>query len=1694
MQQETIPPVLENKKIADPVTRFTPALEAAVKNETRVVEKLRSVFSSKKTSGKLSGRAAELALLFVRAIPTRHAHSWNTTDTLAYGSQDFNRIRNLLGEKEWNDPANYEVLLFLFGDEKASLVRYAWEQIRYQMYQTGWARRSFRSPENRELYLQRQVEFLKKIIPQSYLGIYNKAHQYEHVYFDLSLTEQIKWANLLKDLNPELFRLWSAAIDNGHQEVFQMLENIVFNKEEDGKITRGIIKALLNSNKIEAWQLVEKLLLAAQRQEGLRQTILEALDETSIGALRFMIRVILDHQLTRFSSVVRAVDTWAGLGWESERESTVKSFLEKASQYLENPGLIPQAVKSENNADVYMALWAQGIYDVEKNIPYLQELYITGNTEKRSLALIFADQTAHYKIRMPMFYAALDDRELAPLTLALNSIESMAQPNADYYDQEYPRMFDKLHSIYKHTAVREKTFESLVFSWQKFKFEKKNILRIMIWFIRDREDRMKILLEHFPEMDAEIKAVFTNKMLPGYGHYYGGPDQKKIPSTLTPLQRHYALLALADRSEFRIAFKALAGVQLSKKEVLNFPDLLKRKAAEFRNSLIQLLLRQSDQLIEPVIEQALTQGDPEQRLAALDILLQLDKTKRLANRSSQWIAAFRERKNITVKEEILLSQLTEQYKPDLSEENGFGLIDTAQLKPVIEPFIDASSLYEQAFARHAYGFSMPLIQIKKACADLLEILDHHREHEYEVHHWDNSIQTVLLGNTFRVFKYHVKYETPRQHYESYPLPGVWEAWYTKWKLQPQDLLIIGLGDRQYTDDLRQATTQQVPYATEIFPESIQQSHYHQLALLEIINALRLVFPFKQINEFCIGATNRLFDSLSQDVLLSTTKKDYYNARDNGWQNDRSLNCFMHSIDIAGLEEKHIEACWNLYHWRQFNGRPESFKQSYPPLLLFCRAFEAGIIAEADLYRSILTNDTFDKLTNNQRHKGGFNYVEKFPFLQPMFDRARDIILDIELKRGDSPTAATALASSLYVLYGIDRFVAILAGLGKTTLHKGYFYSWSGEKNKQESFSALLKRCQPLPDDTQDDFNRKIKLTGVKNTRLIEAAVYAPQWQKFISGFLGWEGLDSAIWWMHAHTKTDGYTAQNAEAESEIAKYSTIDIDEFKDGAVDKEWFIQAHTTIDKDKWDMVYDAARYVSDGNGHRRARIYADVLEGNLGLKEVTEKIITKRDQDYVRIYGLAPLDQKNMEKDILARYEFLQQFKKESRQFGSLKQSSEGKALQVAMDNLARNAGYPDPVRLTWAMETKQVQEIFSKQTQVQYDDILIRLVIDKEGNAEVEAVKDNKLLKAIPAKYKKDKKVEELTGFRKTLREQFKRARKGLEDAMVRGDLFLPEELTALFEHPVISKHLEKLVLAIDRKETPATDTGFYRAGVLTDPDNNVTTITGTDRLRIAHCTDLRASGKWAGYQRQAFDDKLSQPFKQIFRELYLPTEDELKEKSVSRRYAGHQVQPKQTVALLKSRGWKVDYEEGLQKLFPKEGYIVKMYAVADWFSPADIENPTLETVEFHNRKDFKNIEFSSINPRLFSEVMRDIDLVVSVAHAGGVDAEASHSSIEMRTVLLKETLRLFKINNVEISGSHAKIKGTMGEYSVHLGSGVAHKVAAGYLSIIPVHSQQRGRLFLPFADDDPKTAEVISKVLLLARDKEIQDPTVLRQLS
>lgn len=325
------------------------------------------------------------------------------------------------------------------------------------------------------------------------------------------------------------------------------------------------------------------------------------------------------------------------------------------------------------------------------------------------------------------------------------------------------------------------------------------------------------------------------------------------------------------------------------------------------------------------------------------------------------------------------------------------------------------------------------------------------------------------------------------------------------------------------------------------------------------------------------------------------------------------------------------------------------------------------------------------------------------------------------------------------------------------------------------------------------------------------------------------------------------------------------------------------------------------------------------------------------------------------------------------------------------------------------------------------------------------------------------------------------------AMEDGATFSLAELQDLAKNRVVAPIVSKLVLRSDAL------LGFFNGEALVDLTDNILTAEGETQLIVAHPFHLYTSGQWSAFQEYLFDNQIIQPFRQAFRELYVKTADELGGFH-SLRYAGNQIQPKKAAACLKERRWVADVEAGLQKVYYKENIVATIFAMADWFTPADIEAPTLEYVAFFHRKTGEALKIDDIPEVIFSEVMRDVDMAVSVAHAGGVDPETSHSTVEMRAAILSFTLPLLRLNNVRVDGNHALVEGKLARYSIHLGSGVIHQIGGTMLSVLPVHSQHRGRIFLPFVDEDPKTAEIISKVILFSEDHKLKDPTILSQIA
>lgn len=643
------------------------------------------------------------------------------------------------------------------------------------------------------------------------------------------------------------------------------------------------------------------------------------------------------------------------------------------------------------------------------------------------------------------------------------------------------------------------------------------------------------------------------------------------------------------------------------------------------------------------------------------------------------------------------------------------------------------------------------------------------------------------------------------------------------------------------------------------------------------------------------------------------------------------------------------------------------------------------------------------------------------------------------------------------------------------------------------FSHLIRNSYPIETDTKEEFALQAHIHNIPESRLIELAIYAPQWADFVQHATGWDHLSDAIWWLYAHTKDRQWGMEIGTREqwaTRIGEYTPLSANDLMDGAVDVVWFQQMYSQIGKERWERLYDAALYTSGGIGHGRARLFSDAMLGKVTVEKVIERIFKKRNQDSVRALGLIPLDlKKDRSTQVLIRYEAMQEFLRTGKKFGSQRRASEKLAVSVGMQNLARTAGYTDPQRLEWAMEVEAISDLSAGAIRVQSGDYQVALTINEIGEPNLVFHKNDKLIKTLPPAIKKVECISEILQRKQQLERQVSRMRLSLEQAMSRGDMFSVTELKTLFRHPVLKVMIEQLVFV----STNFMGYPFNSGSELIDYAGEKYSLSDVEQVRIAHPLDLLIGKHWHHWQHECFITERIQPFKQIFRELYVLTSAEKQDGDVSRRYEGQQINPRQAAALFSSRGWVIDSSFGVQKTFHQEGISARVGFLYGAFTPIEVEGSTLEGISFTRRGQWRNSNLDEIPPRIFSEVMRDLDLVVSVAHAGGVDPETSSSSIEARAALIRETTNLLNMNNIRVSERHVVIDGKLANYNVNLGSGIVHKQPGGALCIIPVHSQHRGRIFLPFADNDPKTAEIVSKVIMLAKDDQIKDPTILEQI-
>lgn len=1616
---------------------------------------------------------------------------------------------NMLNHDQFNhigklfDGNRYKVLEYMLGDEYAA--KYvAWlNKMPYLPYTSGYYRRPVRSA-NAFLHCTKALDALK-----DFLAIVASGLPLETI-MEGGRTEEER--EFISDIN--FHHLMSVEIDAGNTVIIEKVKDIICGDNNAGRISYNLLQGIVMSNNHELYELEGKLLLAARLQEGLRQSIAETMDSGTAEAFTYLFNVIRTNDLQRFSSIKRAVGTWTGLFNDATVDRLNQKIMDLIHLVLTDPSYVESCLQSTDTVECYMAYWAKGFFNLPDLYTCAGKVMQEGVKHKIQALFYYLEVTQDDWLRENLAKQALeqytDDLSIiaASLSSYLHSV-TLGYYSSRIEDRSY---FESLDEARRHYALlkdiyqrmpKKQVFSPFIFPWHSKELTRQEVTQKMasIVYIIGSDELLNDLCSYYDQMDSDVRYCLIKNLL-------------NTPST--DIQIDTLVKAMGDRAENpRVAANAiLEKMELSAERYQRMEELLKYKSGDLRQQVIRLLMKQDKEALSASIGRLLAAPVVEKRLGGLDMLLTIRKQEEYADVYQQAVAFVTDISNPTSKEQLLIDQLIEKQSATngYTKENGFGLYDpqTVVALPALPadtdfdikqafPLLQEGSILKKLFGKKQEG-------VYEIMEKLNALIARHADYEYQTYYGYKT----LLGNYF----YEIEgYDETASHLDHFPLADVWRKFYEEEIGNFATLLQIHFflytsweKTGEMEDDIIMKFFSPTIRSFYGFNLAERRLKVEKLSYQNIISRIINVYEKEYWDKSyaCNLAKNVLlaFTSILNESNISRAfRYGVYGDEPTYYTSfifqDPRIAYWMWDFFEWGTDEEFTAYFTLRYRFYQLahyymTEPPCSYSNSQLSILDFMKAYEMGLIPASEVMQELMVRSDAEEsiryitrflsgqLVHWEKRKAEKYENTDFTHSRELANKVIHRILDIELKRGDSSTLVSHLALKMEYVEGAVYLVQILKAFGKDTFGRNDYYYLSSYTRK-EVLSKLLRYCYPAPSDTAETLSALLKDSGITEKRLVEAAMYAPQWLEIIEQCLGWPGLTSAAYYFHAHINEWCDDKKKAL----IARYTPIDPEDLRLGAFDIDWFREAYNAIGPKRFEIVYDAAKYISSSNGHTRARKYADAVNGKLVAADVKKQIADKRNKDLLMAYCLIPLADPATP-DLLERYQYLQQFLKESKTFGSQRQESEKKAVGIAMQNLARNAGYTDVTRLTWSMETELIREMEPYFTPTELEGVSVYVEVDDEGKSELRYIKGEKSLNSVPAKLKKHPYIEELKAVHKKLKNQYSRSRLMLEQAMEDATPFFVSELEGLKRNPVIWPLLKNLVFVSNE------DVGFFLDGNMVTPDGEFLPQQPSASLRIAHPVDLYNHGLWHRYQQCLFEKEIRQPFKQVFRELYVKTPEE-RPMTNSLRYAGNQIQPQKTVALLKGRRWVANYEEGLQKIYYKENIIASIYALADWFSPAEIEAPTLEWVAFYERKTYKALKIEDIPEVIFSEVMRDVDLAVSVAHAGSVDPEASHSTIEMRRAIIEFTLPLFKLSNVRLEGSHAFIKGTMGEYNIHLGSGVIHQQAGASINVLPVHSQHRGRLFLPFVDEDPKTAEILSKILLFADDRKIKDPFILDQI-
>lgn len=447
----------------------------------------------------------------------------------------------------------------------------------------------------------------------------------------------------MRNLNAYLL---ACEIDRGNQRVIDYVKSALEGGSET-TVSYNLLSGVFMCKNSELHDLVCRLLLAARLQEGLRQAVCENSDGGRIEPFIKVIKTIRDNNLIRYSSVKRAVGCFVGLMAEDTRdlERISGKTMDIIVDCLEDRSCIDEYLKTEDSMKIYVALWAAACREFRTAEQKIEEMIEGGTAHQAMTAGVFLknvgsgiqqklavkavlDRHDEFDV-MAVFLPQVDDNNFCYYSSVGEQVRTDMSLRYDRPTAE--RLYVVLNEMLE-KLPKDKEFNPCVFPWNVEALTKSDIVKRLCVIASDLEEDQKI-----DETCVKIPLIKG-------GGYYSSGRSRQIKMLLlhphTEVQLDTLVSLAGDKEEYsrKAVFEILRTCELNEKHFRMLEDMLKYKAADMRQNLIEVLLRQSEEQLLQCVMRLCIDKKEEKRTAGLDMIIRINESEEGTERKSRYTA------------------------------------------------------------------------------------------------------------------------------------------------------------------------------------------------------------------------------------------------------------------------------------------------------------------------------------------------------------------------------------------------------------------------------------------------------------------------------------------------------------------------------------------------------------------------------------------------------------------------------------------------------------------------------------------------------------------------------------------------------------------------------------------------------------------------------------------------------------------------------------------------------------------------------------------------------------------------------------------------------------------------------------------------------------------------------------------------